>query len=254
MPFDESFFSEARLSRNLAALDETDPELAARLRLPVDGEHVTIGADGALVLHWHRSTYPLAAPAPDVASLPVDGKPVHVFGVGDGDAPQRLLAAGHGRVLVWDRDPWLLRLLLGRYDLVAALRERRLRLVLGADLLSLREPEARVVRHPLLAELYRFELDAFERPGTARALLCTGGVFVDQLGEELRRRGYSLWSLDLRRLAIEELSLTLKRVRPELVVAERPRRERPRARRAADVGRRRAARARRRAATSGPSG
>ena len=142
---------------------------------------------------------------------------------GPGDDPENPPVAGRTdcpRVSAWERDPWLLRLFLARRELVDELTSGRLRLVLGIDLLSQAGVPARTVAHPLLERVYAGELALFSRGvGARRATLCAGGLFVEQVRRALEARGLDLWTLEVERLAAEELARTMRRFRPELVVA-----------------------------------
>jgi spore maturation protein CgeB len=127
-----------------------------------------------------------------------------------------------------------LRLALGQNDWAAALASGRLRLLLGSDLVDRAiasagraVAQAIPVFHPFLATVYRHErawLDdggAGAGPAGARplALLCTGGLFTDDLAAALARNGYALYSIDIHRLSREELDRTARRLRPALIAA-----------------------------------
>ncbi len=211
-----------RLERNLAALDRVDPELAERLRLPVDGSRTRLDEHGALFLRLHRSWVKL-----DVAGEWIDEElralagaaPVLVLGVGRGEILERLLAEGV-RTVAWERDPWLVRLFLARAEVSAAIASRMLGFALGIDLFAREDLAAARVVHPVLGQVYASEIRLAEhRPRSKRAILCAGGLFVDELRTALERRGYALWTLALEELAKEELDLTMSRFRPEVVFA-----------------------------------
>jgi spore maturation protein CgeB len=192
--------------------------------LPVDASRVRFAPGGSAAYRLHRGEVPLdlAGPALARALAPARGaSAVLVLGVGLGEAVEACLDdPGVLRVSAWDRDPWLLRLLLMRSDRSADLRRGRLRLALAADLLDLPPARAAKVEHPLLGRLYARELD-WPRGALPerRAVLCAGGLFVEDLGRALALRGFALWTLELEALAREELDRTLRRIRPELVAA-----------------------------------
>ncbi len=82
------------------------------------------------------------------------------------------------------------------------------------------------VFHPFLATVYRHErawLDGGTGAGPAGArplaLLCTGGLFTDDLAAALTRAGYAVYSIDIHRLSREELDRTARRLRPALIAA-----------------------------------
>ncbi|HEY2900382.1 MAG TPA: glycosyltransferase, partial [Polyangia bacterium] len=157
---------------------------------------------------------------------PADGE-VLVFGVGTGELITALRAARPGlTITAWDRDPWLLRLALQRQPWAEALAAGTLRLRLGTDLIddaaaSDGVPAARVVLHPLLGAIYQNDRPLLE-PGVARrplALVGAGGLFVDDLGSALRAEGLATFTLDLHRLAQEELDRALRVRRPAFLAA-----------------------------------
>ena len=218
----------------LRALGQRDPLLAHRLCLPVDGSHVQPGPDGRLTLTVQQSRHPLALPLEAARAIaahaprPGATEPpeIFVFGAGAGELAEVWLAPGRAaRVTVWDRDPWMLRLTLERADFSAALVAGRLRLSLGSDLFAELPALARssVVSHPLLAQIYRNErllLEAADSAlGRPRALICAGGLFVDDVADALRDAGHAVFTLDAGRLAIEELALTVEKTEPRLIAA-----------------------------------
>ena len=219
-----SRFSADVLERNLHVLDEVDPEMARRLRLPVDGERVGFDESGKTSYRLHRTRMPLdldpARLEEDLAQL-AGADRVAVLGLGLGEGLDALLREpGPRHVLAWERDPWLLRLCLLRRDLTAALRNGRLRLALCGDLLELDLSGQARLRHPLLAEIYRRELACADREvGEKRIALCAGGLFVEQLGRALESRGFDVWTIEVEALAAEELSRTMRQFRPRIVAA-----------------------------------
>jgi spore maturation protein CgeB len=222
------------LQKNLAALAARDRALAERLCGPVDDSHVDAGDSGGghVRLRVHHSWLPLAlSPAEiETALRPLSvqaggagiADPIFIFGAGAGDLPDRALAvARQQRVTVWDRDPFLLRLALSRHDWSEPLASGRLVLALGCDLFAQLGPlaAARLVLHPLLSQVYRNERALLMAAPHRRALVCAGGLFVDDLADALRDDGYAVYTLDASRLAIEELTLTVQVTSPALVAA-----------------------------------
>ena len=196
------------LAQNLRALLSVDPPLAERICLPVEGDHV----DGDRI-RVHRTWHPLAA-APVLA--PEGG---FLFGVGLGEAVVSGLV--RGPVTAWERDPWLLRQLLERWDLSDSIARGHLRLKLGADLLDLLDRDAAV--HPVLGALYRNERLLLGQPLPARrALVVAGTLFVDDLADALRAEGFAVGTWDVKRLSAEELAHTAERWAPELVLCVNP--------------------------------
>ncbi len=226
------------LQQNLQALSTRDPALTERLCLPVDGSHIEIGQDQKFHYRLHLGRFPLLCPAQEVTRqvASVDGsRDVFLFGLGQGDVLSAVLdrlAAPAGRIAIdpapgpaiiaWERDPALLRVVLSQRDYTPWLRSGRLRLSMGVDLVGLLHERDRclVLRHPLLSRVYLNEGQLFtEGLRDRRALICDGGLFVDEVGRALREVGFSLFTLDLKKLSREELALTCQRFAPELVVA-----------------------------------
>ncbi len=217
-------FSADVLERNLQALDEVDPEMARRLRLPVDGERVRFDESGKATYRVHRDRMPLdldpAVLEEDLAEI-TGADRVAALGLGLGEGLDVLLREpGPRRILAWERDPWLLRLCLLRRDCRNALRSGRLRLALCGDLLGVDLSGWARLSHPFLAGLYRRELACADRGlGEKRIALCAGGLFVEQLGRALEARGFDVWTLEAEALAAEELSRTMRQLRPRIVAS-----------------------------------
>jgi spore maturation protein CgeB len=220
------------LRANLEALTRRDPELVQRIGWPVESDHVVLDESGEVHYRLQQSRYRLSLDDDMIArALPPEAPAnaeIFVFGVGLGEIVDALLSArADVGVVAWERDPWLLRLALGQNDWSAPLASGRLRLLLGADLIehaaAMRARGTAVLTafHPFLRTLYRHErawLDpaALDRP---LVLLCAGGLFVDDLAAALGRAGFAAYTLDIHRLAREELDRTMGRLRPRLVAA-----------------------------------
>jgi spore maturation protein CgeB len=213
------------LAANLAALDEISPALATRLREPVEGSHLQVAPDGSVQYQKGWSLLPFSIPGVQLSASDLGGAEgsLLLFGLGAGEILAHVLSAFPDRqILAWDRDPSVLRLTLSRVEVGEALRSGRLRLLLGSDLLELLPLAAThvVIRHPLLAELYREELFLLGHPlGEKRAVICEGGLFVTELTVELQRRGFSVYAMHLTRLSPEEQRRLIRRFRPELIAA-----------------------------------
>ena len=213
------------LITNLVALDRVDPELGQRLRWSVASDHVVRRADGQVVLKVGAVPQPLAFPPEALVHRLHEAVPpasVLMLGVGLGEGVDTAARFWpEARVVAWDRDPWMLRLLLSRRDWTAELLSGRLQLRLGPDLLHVEvEPETKVVEHPVLAGTYRHELQAWRAGGDRPiALLCTQGLFVSDVARELRAVGYTPWTVEVERVDTEEFHRTVARTRPALAVA-----------------------------------
>ena len=231
-------FDPARLSANLAALAERQPKLAMRLTWPVAADHVRPGGDGELLVRFRRAWRRLDLTGEECAGVlrrratAGESAPGILFGVGRGELiEQALLERPTGPWIAWDRDPYFLRLALGRLDLAEPLRRGGLELALGCDLIPLARARARsddwvqeqsfeLRAHPLLGAIYERELSLLERGAVGQiALLAEGELFVDQVGRALARRGYVPYTIDLRGLSLEELEHTARSSGARLLMA-----------------------------------
>lgn len=226
-------FDPERLEANLLALAAGNPGLAERLAWPAGNGHVRFEADGAALLRYRRSWNRL-----DLAGAARRGQVLReapaergglLVGFGLGEMLEAALSEPDSASWVaWERDPWLARLALARYDLREALSSGRLTLALGADFVELArarardagEPNCSIRAHPLLGSIYTSELDALRRGSVGPvALVAEGELFVDQVRRALHRRGFLPVPVDLERLSLEELEHTVDAVRPELLLA-----------------------------------
>jgi hypothetical protein len=212
------------LAANLLALQATSPEMATRICLPVLGDHVEQPKHAPARYRVHRAWHPfeLSGQALDdsLTGAPDEGD-VLLFGVGLGAQLGRLLKRRAGTVVAWDRDPWMLRLLLTGQDWSSWIRSGRLVLRLGSDLLDeLPIAQRAVVLHPFFAERYDSERRLLENDlGDRRALVCDGTLFVAEVAEALRAEGFTVGTWEPSRLAPEELARAARRWAPELVVS-----------------------------------
>jgi hypothetical protein len=237
------------LRPNLEALARRDPELVQRIGWPVENDHVVLEESGDVIYRLHQGRYRLNLNDDSIArALPreaPEGAEVFVFGIGLGEPVETILALTSAarpdlRIVAWERDPWLLRLALAQNDWTAAIADGRLRLLLASDLVEwagaavasaaagARAAPRVTVFHPFLASVYRQERSWVAtavaaaaggpaRPARPLALLCAGGVFTEDLAVALGTAGYDVYTLDLRRLAREELDRTVTRLRPALI-------------------------------------
>lgn len=210
------------LAANLRAIQQRDPRLFERVCLPVDGAHVRRASDGDLQYRVHRTWHSIAQPADALLDAPEGERAVFLFGLGGGEQLLHLLTTSEIRVVAWDRDPWILRMLLESHDLTRAINRGRLWLRLGADLLEEVEhaPDRTVIAHPFFAAHYATERRLIEEGlGERRALVCDGTLFVDDVADALRAEGFTVGTWEPKRLAPEELAHGAARWAPELVVS-----------------------------------
>jgi spore maturation protein CgeB len=210
---------------NLKALHQVDPLLAERLSRECLEEHCRIGANGPQYV-YHRSTYSLHLSEAQLAALCQDidwTQPVLIFGAGGGDLVRHCLERTKGApVTVWDRDPAVLRFLLAQLDLVFPIRRQQLQLRLGVDLLKLlpRHEEFQCIVDPVLGDIYNEEQLLWASGTTGRHVVTrAGGLLIDDIGDTLRRFGFSVIPADLVRWPLEEIQYTLQQSAPEVIVA-----------------------------------
>lgn len=214
--------------RNLAALNRVNRPLASRLMLPMASDHVRVlqgstdqPAARYLMGHEWRSLAIDPATRATLMESATKHSRLMLFGVGLGELLEGTLRARpDAEILAWERDPWLLRLLLTRVDLEDEILSRRLELALSADLFDHLPWRGGLIAHPLLSVVYRNERILLEQGvGRRRALVAAGELFTDDLADALRNRGYSVFTWEIRRHSREELQTAREKVAPELVAA-----------------------------------
>jgi len=219
-------FLETTLKGNLAALAQVNPDLLRRICLPVESSHIQfLDAEEALYC-GHNTTASFALKEKNLHTSLCEAdlsRDIILFGIGMGEQLDGLLRQpGAVRVSVWDRDPWLVRLVLMRKDYSHDLISGRLKLAMGIDLLDLIETadHASIICHPLLRTVYKTEYDLLTNDKRQkRAVVCSGALFVDDIKKCLKDLNYSLYTLDIKGLALEEMGRTLDRFDPEFVFA-----------------------------------
>ena len=209
------------LTQNVQTLHQMDPILAKRICWPVGENHVVMDGSGVR-LSYRGTLRDLMHPSPTQFQVPEDKQPVCLFGLGLGEALEHALARFQDRcVVVWERDPWLLRLFLARVDVREPLLAGRLIFQLGCDL----EPwvtaktGALWTPHPLLQAVYRREWRWLQEPKEKLAMLFEGGLFVDDMEDTLNEAGYSVYTIDADVLSLEEMAWLCHRLKPELLTA-----------------------------------
>ncbi len=203
------------------ALESVSPHLAERLRWAVESDHIRQASDGSL-MYWLHSAYLPLAVAPEAIQqlLPEQRKgTMLLYGAGLGELAEAWMDSGGEAVSVWERDPFIFRLMLAQRDWSVEITSGRLRLYLGIDLLTLRhEQRDSVVAHPLLGHVYRNELVLLaEAEAKPVALVADGGLFVEDVSDALRGEGFAVYTIDLSRLSLEEITETVQRSEPKLL-------------------------------------
>lgn len=212
------------LRKNLSALAALDPGLAQRLHLAVEDTHLrrrSADRGHAVVYRLGRRWLPLSVgPAAVDEALAVLGEPARVlcFGVGLGEYVQAALARWpRAELVAWDRDPWLLRVALGGHDWSEVLRAGRLRLALCSDLLEHLPWDGAVAHHPVLDKVHGMERRLLEQGvGCQRALVATGELFVEDLADALRQRGFTVMPWEVQRHDPEEIAHNARQSAPNL--------------------------------------
>jgi spore maturation protein CgeB len=212
-----------RIVRNLAALDRANPALGERIRLPVEDDHVLNSWGNRPQRKLGRSSTPLVQSLLDYKFPPtVAGEGILLFGVGLGEGLSALLKRFPDKpIIAWERDPWLLRIALSRWDFTSQIASGQLQFALGPDLVALQGqvPET-IVIHPLLGSVYAREWEFLHQPAdTPCALICEGELFVKDLDEGIREMGYSTYTWEVSRLATEELACAVQLLQPQFVAA-----------------------------------
>ncbi|MEA3429359.1 MAG: hypothetical protein U9Q84_09180, partial [Thermodesulfobacteriota bacterium] len=199
-------FSMTTLEKNLAALANVDENLFQRICLPVDGSHIHFLNSGEIRYQRHRTLFPFAINGEDMESSLGDidsAKNIFLFGIGLGEQLDLLLERCVAGVTAWDRDPWLIRLVLMQKDYSQHFRSGRLKLIMGADIIDMPEvvKDYVVVYHPLLRLIYKNELKLLEgKAKEKRAIICSENLFADDVGRALEESGFSLYTLDIKKL------------------------------------------------------
>lgn len=217
------FYSDQTLYENMQALHAVKPILASRIALPVGNEHIKFHAGRMYYLH-NRTWISLNEPSAREHMRPLDDKNQNaliVFGIGDGEILaelEKLNAADN--LHVWDRDPWLIRLFLMRYPLADRIRTGKVRISLAVDLLDLAAltEKSQIIEHPVLCQIYSNERDLLRAGvGSRRAMICPGGLFFRSISKALAKSGFTLFTLDVKNIAIEEIAYAIRRFRPEFI-------------------------------------
>jgi spore maturation protein CgeB len=213
--------SEDLFYSNLAALQEVNPQLVERLRRCVESEHIKQTTEGNFVYKLHMDYVPLSvSPGQSSQLLSAERKgELLLFGAGLGEIAWEWIHSGGDSVTVWDRDPFILRLLLAQFDWREFILSGRLSLTLGIDLLSLRDFTVdKVVTHPTLGGIYKNEFLLITQPVKPLAFIANGGLFIEDISDALREEGYGVYTVDLERLSIEEIAEAVERGKPQLLV------------------------------------
>lgn len=213
------------LEKNLRAIAEANVDLFQRICLPVDDSHVSLSGNHAFYM-YRRNPFPLSIDDRILQETTAAVKPaqtVFLFGFGLGELLNFVLDRyPESDVIAWERDPWLLRMVLSRYSYANHIQQNKIHFALGVDLLRYLNAvvSCHVIVHPLMGKIYRDERNILTGGvKNSRALICEGELFVDDLSSELQKQGYSTYRMNTRSLSIEEMALTVKRFQPQLIAS-----------------------------------
>jgi spore maturation protein CgeB len=219
-------FTMENLEANLGALAKVNGDLVRRICLPVEGGHVQFGQTGKAQYQQHRTLLPFSMGKTEArASLGDLTLTEHIvlFGIGLGEQLDHLLQhSKQTKITVWDRDPWLVRLVLMQKNYRSEILSGRVMLCMGGDIVDLvdQSEETTVVCHPVLCHIYDSEYtlmrDGIEEE---RALVCAGNLFVDDIKNLLKQRGISVFTLHIQRLSLTEIERTIDCFKPQFVFA-----------------------------------
>jgi len=133
-------FSINTLEKNLEALAPIQPKLMQRISWPVNGSHIFFKENGKAVYNFHSSQYDLDLVKDELGDIEKNvenGKDLFVFGIGLGEHIDFLLYRFPDRkIVVWDRDPWLVRLFLMKKDYSQQLSSGNMKVLICGDLIS----------------------------------------------------------------------------------------------------------------------
>jgi len=219
-------FSETTLERNLAFLAAIDENLFQRICMPVDGSHIHFLDGGGIRYERHRTQLPFVIDNEEIESTlgdVSDAKNILLFGIGLGEQLDYILQQfSKVRITVWDRDPWLVRLVLMQKDYSEHLKSGRLKVRMGIDILDIlgMARYGTVIYHPLLSQVYKNEQKLIERGvGEKRAIICSEDLFADDVCKAFEELGFSIYTLDIRKLSLEEMKMTVRCFNPQVVFA-----------------------------------
>lgn len=195
---------------NITALTTIDPQLADRIMSASIGAHIKIQDNHIFVLNgkkWHNLFLEKEFRTTTIQ--------IGIFGLGSPSFIDQAIQSPAVRIILWDRDPSLLRLLLASRDFSTDILTGRVKLALGADLL-LHMEDTEWHFHPVLSRLYRWEVTLLRNRSKAKwVLLATGGLFVDDLWEALTKEGYNVFPFAIDIHSLSELKHTALKVGPE---------------------------------------
>ncbi|MDQ7062695.1 MAG: glycosyltransferase [candidate division KSB1 bacterium] len=210
----------SHLQHNIHALQQVNPALAGRIALPVLDNHLEM-RDNCILLKQGQSRYCLNLPLEEL--LRTINKPegrLFLFGAGSPDLVKHLLKQSSvSRLVVWDRDPYLLRILLMHTDFSAEIRSGRLQLALGIDIIDFIDgDDYEKIAHPVLQQVYFAEFALLQNGlSDRRVMISPETLYSFEAFSFFRNQGYSVYSLDLKRISLDEIQYAILKFKPELL-------------------------------------
>ena len=217
-------FCTSTLEKNLRSLEKFQPKLVQRICWPVDGCHIIFGENGEIDYKHHASQFSLHISKSFTKNIFKNldqNKDFFVFGIGLGEYVDFLLKQfPNKKIMVWDRDPWLVRLFLMQRDYSEAISSRNLTLLMGTDLLNYipRIDKFTVIYNPLFKEIYHNEAELMGSGiGDKRILINEGALFVDDVVRSFKDFGYTPFYLDLSKISMEEIEYAITQFMPSII-------------------------------------
>lgn len=216
------FYDQETLKKNLTVISVINPDLFKRICWPANDTHIRFLENDSVL-------YVRQAMKRDIRVIPehlhtlktqcATGK-VLCFGVGLGEIPVSFLEDNRS-VILYERDPWLLRLFLMRYDITEHLKNGTITIWLGIDIYNKKEAEYEAVAaHPSFRDLYSNELRLMQEPFDGdNILLCAGTLFTEDISKHFRTKQYNIFTLDHNVLSLEEIRNILSVFNPRFIFA-----------------------------------
>ena len=209
--------------KNMAILARVNPGLYERLTWPVDTSIAKL-ENKALFYKVHQQFYHLtpenSAFTHAVGEL-LEEPSILIFGCENGYFLQSMFEAKYkGKIFVWERDPWLLRLLLSHHDFTLKMVTGKVRFFLGSALFDL-IPQVQfmpIVAAHFFKSVYQNEFNILQYGLKKRLVyICTGTLFIDDLASAFQEQGFSVYVWDAIRLSLEESLHLFDHKKPDLV-------------------------------------
>ncbi|MBI4682479.1 MAG: glycosyltransferase [Nitrospirae bacterium] len=219
-------YSSETLNKNLQAIKTVNQLLYERICLPVDGSHIKFEND-EMFYRIHKTWYHVSKEKM-IFSGAIDSylekETVLIFGCGFGFILDELLEKNYrGEITAWERDPWLLRLLLLKRDFSKEILGGNLIFCLGADIFEIADRKtspSKIATNSFLKEIYSCEYNLIEKGVKEKvAFLCAGELFVEDIAGSFQDMGYSVYTWEHEKIAVEESSYLFTGRKPDVVIS-----------------------------------